>query len=46
MGVVEKLNVVFLVSTGNIFHEDGLIGIDVPAFDGSSTIIFTSPSLQ
>uniref|UniRef100_A0A7C8ZKM9 Calcineurin-like phosphoesterase domain-containing protein n=1 Tax=Opuntia streptacantha TaxID=393608 RepID=A0A7C8ZKM9_OPUST len=47
MGVVgEKLDVDFLVSTGDNFYEDGLTGIDDPAFEDSFTNIFTAPSLQ
>ncbi|OWM90721.1 hypothetical protein CDL15_Pgr021026 [Punica granatum] len=47
MGVVgEKLDIDFIVSTGDNFYDDGLTGIDDPAFDESFSKIYTADSLQ
>lgn len=47
MGVIgEKLDVDFVISTGDNFYEDGLTGEDDPAFSKSFTDIYTAPSLQ
>ncbi|KAL8136333.1 hypothetical protein V2J09_002334 [Rumex salicifolius] len=47
MGVVgEKLEVDFVVSTGDNFYDNGLTGVDDPAFEESFTNIYTAPSLQ
>ncbi|XP_042480369.1 purple acid phosphatase 3-like [Macadamia integrifolia] len=42
----EKLNVNFVVSTGDNFYDNGLIGVDDPAFEESFTKIYTAKSLQ
>ncbi|KAH9603968.1 hypothetical protein KSS87_023571 [Heliosperma pusillum] len=47
MGNVGKdLDVDFIVSTGDNFYDDGLTGVDDPAFTESFTNIYTAPSLQ
>ncbi|WJX46948.1 Purple acid phosphatase 7 [Trifolium repens] len=47
MGIVgEKLNIEFVISTGDNFYEDGLEGVDDPAFYESFVNIYTAPSLQ
>ncbi|KAK7359509.1 hypothetical protein VNO77_01470 [Canavalia gladiata] len=47
MGIVgEKLNIGFVISTGDNFYEDGLKGVDDPAFYDSFVDIYTAPSLQ
>ncbi|KAF5750071.1 purple acid phosphatase 8-like isoform X1 [Tripterygium wilfordii] len=47
MGVIgEKLDIDFVISTGDNFYEDGLTGVDDPAFHESFTNIYTAPSLQ
>ncbi|XP_048318826.2 purple acid phosphatase 17 [Ziziphus jujuba] len=47
MGKVgEKLDIDFVVSTGDNFYEDGLKGIGDPAFEESFTKIYTAKSLQ
>lgn len=47
MGIVgEKLDVDFIISTGDNFYDNGLTGIDDPAFEESFTNIYTAPSLQ
>ena len=47
MGIVgEKLNIDFVISTGDNFYEDGLEGVDDPAFYKSFVNIYTAPSLQ
>ncbi|KAJ4710154.1 Purple acid phosphatase [Melia azedarach] len=47
MGLIgEKLDIDFVISTGDNFYEDGLTGVDDPAFTESFTNIYTSPSLQ
>lgn len=44
--VAEKLNIDFVISTGDNFYEDGLTGIDDPAFENSFSEIYTAKSLQ
>ncbi|XP_059655291.1 purple acid phosphatase 8-like [Cornus florida] len=47
MGITgEKLETDFIISTGDNFYDDGLIGIDDIQFDESFTNIYTAPSLQ
>ncbi|KAK7399894.1 hypothetical protein VNO78_11089 [Psophocarpus tetragonolobus] len=47
MGIVgEKLNIDFVISTGDNFLEDGLNGVDDPAFIESFINIYTASSLQ
>ncbi|XP_028767086.1 purple acid phosphatase 3 [Neltuma alba] len=47
MGIVgEKLDIDFVISTGDNFYEDGLKGVDDPAFYDSFVNIYTAPSLQ
>ncbi|KAL2343545.1 hypothetical protein Fmac_004830 [Flemingia macrophylla] len=47
MGIAgEKLNIDFVISTGDNFYEDGLKGVDDPAFYESFVDIYTAPSLQ
>lgn len=47
MGVVaEKLDIDFVISTGDNFYEDGLEGVLDPAFNESFINIYDSPSLQ
>lgn len=47
MGIVgEKLDADFIISTGDNFYDNGLTGIDDPAFEESFTNIYTAPSLQ
>ncbi|KAL4302484.1 hypothetical protein GQ457_10G028290 [Hibiscus cannabinus] len=47
MGIIgEKLDIDFVISTGDNFYENGLTGIDDPAFHESFTDIYTAPSLQ
>ncbi|XP_022994036.1 purple acid phosphatase 3-like [Cucurbita maxima] len=47
MGIIgEKLEVDFVISTGDNFYERGLKGIDDPAFEESFSKIYTAPSLQ
>ncbi|KAI4357445.1 hypothetical protein L6164_001393 [Bauhinia variegata] len=47
MGAIgEKLDIDFVISTGDNFYDDGLIGVYDPAFDESFTKIYTAPSLQ
>jgi tartrate-resistant acid phosphatase type 5 len=47
MGIVgEKLDIDFIVSTGDNFYEYGLTGVDDPAFEESFTNIYTANSLQ
>ncbi|KAF3432057.1 hypothetical protein FNV43_RR26796 [Rhamnella rubrinervis] len=47
MGIIgEKLDIDFVISTGDNFYEDGLTGVDDSAFDDSFTKIYTAPSLQ
>ncbi|OIW20766.1 hypothetical protein TanjilG_21988 [Lupinus angustifolius] len=44
--VGEKINIDFVISTGDNFYEDGLTGIDDPAFESSFSEIYTAKSLQ
>jgi hypothetical protein len=47
MGIIgEKLDIDFVISTGDNFYEDGLKGVDDPEFDESFPEIYTAPSLQ
>lgn len=47
MGIIgEKLNIDFVVSTGDNFYDDGLTGVDDPAFEESFTNVYTAQSLQ
>ncbi|KAG4999719.1 hypothetical protein AAZV13_08G085700 [Glycine max] len=47
MGIVgEKLDIDFVISTGDNFYEDGLKGVDDPAFYQSFIHMYTAPSLQ
>ncbi|KAF2316671.1 hypothetical protein GH714_042012 [Hevea brasiliensis] len=47
MGLIgEELKIDFVISTGDNFYEDGLTGVDDPAFFESFTNIYTAPSLQ
>ncbi|KAF4347975.1 hypothetical protein G4B88_020981 [Cannabis sativa] len=47
MGIIgEKLDIDFVISTGDNFYESGLNGVDDPAFQESFTNIYTAPSLQ
>ncbi|KAM3339097.1 purple acid phosphatase 3 [Capsicum galapagoense] len=47
MGIIgEELNIDFVVSTGDNFYDDGLIGVDDPAFEESFTNVYNAPSLQ
>ena len=47
MGIVgEKLDIDFVISTGDNFYDNGLTGVDDPAFHESFTDIYTAPSLQ
>jgi len=47
MGIVgEKLDIDFVISTGDNFYEDGLKGVDDPAFYQSFVDMYTAPSLQ
>ncbi|XP_068658405.1 purple acid phosphatase 3-like [Aristolochia californica] len=47
MGVIgEKLDINFVISTGDNFYGDGLTGIDDPAFEESFTKIYTAESLK
>ncbi|KAM3753349.1 hypothetical protein ACB098_03G087500 [Castanea mollissima] len=47
MGIIgDKLDIDFVISTGDNFYEDGLTGVDDPAFDESFSNIYTAPSLQ
>ncbi|KAK4596947.1 hypothetical protein RGQ29_014827 [Quercus rubra] len=47
MGVVgEKLDIDFVISTGDNFYEDGLTGVSDPAFNESFINIYTASSLQ
>ncbi|KAL3022141.1 hypothetical protein AAZX31_05G232800 [Glycine max] len=44
--VAAKLNIDFVISTGDNFYDDGLTGIDDPAFEISFSKIYTAKSLQ
>ncbi|KDP38173.1 hypothetical protein JCGZ_04816 [Jatropha curcas] len=47
MGIIgEKLDIDFIISTGDNFYDNGLTGMDDPAFHESFTKIYTAPSLQ
>ncbi|XWS69461.1 hypothetical protein CRYUN_Cryun04dG0181000 [Craigia yunnanensis] len=47
MGLMgQKLDIDFVISTGDNFYEDGLSGVDDPAFNQSFTSIYTAPSLK
>ncbi|GAB4835905.1 Purple acid phosphatase 8 [Ancistrocladus abbreviatus] len=47
MGKVgENLDIDFVISTGDNFYENGLTGIDDPAFEESFSNIYAAPSLQ
>ncbi|KAA8532417.1 hypothetical protein F0562_032453 [Nyssa sinensis] len=47
MGIIgEKLDVDFIISTGDNFYDNGLTGINDPAFDESFSKIYIAPSLQ
>ncbi|KAI4357443.1 hypothetical protein L6164_001391 [Bauhinia variegata] len=47
MGIIgEKLDIDFVISTGDNFYDNGLSGIDDTSFDESFTKIYTAPSLQ
>ncbi|KAJ7954477.1 Purple acid phosphatase [Quillaja saponaria] len=44
--VGKKLDIDFVISTGDNFYEDGLKGVNDPAFEESFTNIYTAKSLQ
>lgn len=44
--VADKLNIDFVVSTGDNFYDDGLTGVHDPAFQYSFSDIYTANSLQ
>lgn len=47
MGIIgEKLEVDFVISTGDNFYDRGLKGTDDPAFEESFSKMYTAPSLQ
>lgn len=47
MGIIaDKLDIDFVVSTGDNFYDDGLTGVDDPAFDESFKYVYAAPSLQ
>lgn len=47
MGIIgEKLDIDFIISTGDNFYDDGLTDIDDPAFEESFSKIYTAHSLQ
>ncbi|KAK0574570.1 hypothetical protein LWI29_025607 [Acer saccharum] len=47
MGIIgEKLEIDFIISTGDNFYDDGLIGVDDDAFFESFVNIYTAPALQ
>uniref|UniRef100_A0A2P2QRQ7 Purple acid phosphatase n=1 Tax=Rhizophora mucronata TaxID=61149 RepID=A0A2P2QRQ7_RHIMU len=47
MGIAgERLDIDFVISTGDNFYEDGLTGVHDPAFCESFSKIYTAPSLQ
>ncbi|KAH0990870.1 hypothetical protein GBA52_002353 [Prunus armeniaca] len=47
MGIIgEKLDIDFVISTGDNFYDNGLTGIDDPNFEDSFTKFYTAPSLQ
>ena len=42
----EKLDIDFVISTGDNFYDDGLEGVNDPAFEESFSKIYTAKSLQ
>ncbi|ONI31897.1 hypothetical protein PRUPE_1G337500 [Prunus persica] len=47
MGLIgEKAEIDFVISTGDNFYEDGLTGVDDPAFNESFSNIYTAPGLN
>ncbi|XP_039161664.1 purple acid phosphatase 3 isoform X2 [Eucalyptus grandis] len=47
MGIIgEMMDIDFVASTGDNFYDNGLTGVDDPAFDESFSKIYTAPSLQ
>ena len=42
----DRLGADFVISTGDNFYEDGLEGVDDPAFFESFSHLYTAPSLQ
>ncbi|XP_050235334.1 purple acid phosphatase 3-like [Mercurialis annua] len=42
----EELDIDFIISTGDNFYDNGLNGVDDPAFVESFTKIYTAPSMQ
>lgn len=47
MGIIgERLNIDFVVSTGDNFYDNGLTGVDDSAFEESFSNVYTAPSLQ
>lgn len=47
MGIIgEKLEVDFVISTGDNFYDRGLKGTEDPAFEESFSKVYTAPSLQ
>lgn len=47
MGVIgEKLDIDFVISTGDNFYDNGLTSENDPAFEESFTKIYTAKSLQ
>ncbi|KAF4368459.1 hypothetical protein F8388_018583 [Cannabis sativa] len=47
MGIIgEKLEIEFVISTGDNFYEDGLTGVNDTAFYESFSNIYTAPTLQ
>lgn len=42
----EKLDIDFVISTGDNFYDDGLEGVNDPAFEESFSKIYTAMSLQ
>ncbi|KAJ0450334.1 putative Acid phosphatase [Helianthus annuus] len=47
MGIIaDKLDIDFVVSTGDNFYDDGLTGVDDPAFDESFKYVYAARSLQ
>ncbi|KAE8654720.1 Purple acid phosphatase 8 [Hibiscus syriacus] len=47
MGIIgEKIDIDFVISTGDNFYDNGLTGVRDPSFHESFTDIYTAPSLQ
>lgn len=47
MGIVgDQMDIDFVISTGDNFYKNGLIGVDDNAFEESFTDIYTAASLQ